>query len=183
MAKKLDKISVTLATVADVAEIIAITRAAGEDLAQRHGSGVWQGGVSEGMERYNLGRSKFSKTLIARAGAEAIGIARLATKKPWAIDVSYFRKVAKPLYLTGMAVHPAWQGEGVGALLLREAETIARAWPADAIRLDAFDGPAGAGEFYAKNGYREVARVSYKTSPLIYYELLLPPNRPANTIK
>lgn len=173
MTKQDAKISVTLATVDDVAEIVAVTRAAGEDLARRHGAGAWSGGVSAGMERYNLGRPKFSKTLIARAGGEAIGIARLATKKPWAIDVKYFTKAAKPLYLTGMAVRPAWQGKGVGRLLLAEVEIVARAWSADAIRLDTFDGPAGAGEFYAKNGYREVARVKYKTSPLIYYELIL----------
>ena len=162
-----------LARVEDVPEIVAVTRAAGEDLARRHGNGVWLGGVSEGMERYNIGRPKFSRTLIARSNGKAVGIARLATKKPWAIDVSYFTKCAKPLYLTGIAVHPRWQGKGVGRLLLAEAENVARAWPGDAIRLDAFDGPAGAGDFYAKNGYREVARVKYKTSPLIYYEFLL----------
>jgi GNAT superfamily N-acetyltransferase len=173
LAKRDAKISVMLATLENVAEIVAVTRAAGENLARRHGEGVWLGGVSEGMERYNIGRPKFSKTLIARAGREAIGIARLATKKPWAIDVGYFTKAAKPIYLAGMAVHPNWQGKGVGRTLLEEAEVVARAWPADAIRLDAFDGPAGAGEFYAKSGYRELAHVKYKNSPLIYYELLL----------
>jgi hypothetical protein len=57
--------------------------------------------------------------------------------------------------------------------LLKEAGAVARAWPADAIRLDAFDADAGAGGFYAKCGWGEVARVTYKKDPLIYFELVL----------
>jgi hypothetical protein len=52
---------------------------------------------------------------------------------------------------------------------------VARAWPADAIRLDAFDAEAGAGCFYRKCGFREIARVTYKGAPLVYFELVLPP--------
>ncbi len=78
-----------------------------------------------------------------------------------------------PRYLTGMAVHPEFQRKGVGRFLMKEAEAQARAWPADAIRLDAFDADAGAGAFYAKCGYREVARVTYKKDPLVYLELVL----------
>jgi hypothetical protein len=38
-----------------------------------------------------------------------------------------------------------------------------------------FCAAAGAGEFYAECGYREVARVVYKKDLLVYFELLLPP--------
>ena len=48
-----------------------------------------------------------------------------------------------------------------------------RRWPAQAIRLDAFDAEAGAGLFYAKCGYAERGRVTYRNVPLIYYERLL----------
>ena len=74
-----------------------------------------------------------------------------------------------------MAVHPDMQRKGMGRLLLKKAEELARTWPADAIRLDSFDAAAGAGPFYAKFGYREVARVTYKQDPLVYFELLLSP--------
>lgn len=58
-------------------------------------------------------------------------------------------------------------------MLLKEAEAVALAWPADAIRLDAFDAEAGAGGFYAKCGYREVAHIVYKVDPLVYFERML----------
>jgi GNAT superfamily N-acetyltransferase len=70
-------------------------------------------------------------------------------------------------------VAPAHQRTGVGRALLAEAARIAAAWPADAIRLDAFDAESGAGDFYAKCGFREVGRKAYRTVPLIYYELLI----------
>ena len=98
---------------------------------------------------------------------------RLAQKKPWAIDVSYFTPVKRPLYLTGMAVSVAHQGQGLGRLALVDACAVAEAWPADAIRLDAFDAAAGAGEFYAHCGFTERGHVVYKGDPLVYYERLL----------
>ena len=110
---------------------------------------------------------------MARTGGKIIATLRLATKKPWAIDTAYFTPVERPLYLTAMAVDPDHQRKGVGRCLLKEAESLARKWPADAIRLDAFDADAGAGGFYARSGYQKVARVSYKGDPLIYFELLL----------
>jgi len=58
-------------------------------------------------------------------------------------------------------------------MCLEEAARLARAWPADAIRLDAYDAEAGAGGFYARCGMMEVGRASYRGKPLIYYELLL----------
>jgi ribosomal protein S18 acetylase RimI-like enzyme len=81
--------------------------------------------------------------------------------------------VKKALYLTGMAVSPALQGKGIGRKLIDEAIGHAVAWPANAIRLDAFDAEAGAGGFYIKCGFREVGRVVYRKDPLIYFELLL----------
>ena len=57
--------------------------------------------------------------------------------------------------------------------MLEDLKRIARTWTGDAIRLDAYDLDGGAGEFYAKCGYREMGRVTYRHAPLIYYEFLL----------
>jgi GNAT superfamily N-acetyltransferase len=72
-----------------------------------------------------------------------------------------------------MAVDPAYQRRGVGRALLREALAVARGWPADAVRLDAYDAAAGAGPFYAACGFREVGRAAYRGVRLIYFEKLL----------
>jgi GNAT superfamily N-acetyltransferase len=167
------KLTFATATNTDAAELAALHAAASQDLTRRFGHGFWSSAPSERGVLANMRLPKFSRTLIARSNRRIIGTLRLATKKPWAIDTSYFTPAERPLYLTGMAVHSSHQRTGIGRQLMKQAETIARAWPADAIRLDAFDAAAGAGPFYAKCGYREVAHVIYKNDPLIYFELTL----------
>jgi GNAT superfamily N-acetyltransferase len=110
---------------------------------------------------------------IGRAGRQIYTVLRLAPKKPWAIDVTYFTPAKRVLYLTGMAVSVARQRQGLGRQALEDAKRIAAEWPADAIRLDAYDAEAGAGGFYAACGYVERGRVVYRKTPLVYYELQL----------
>jgi GNAT superfamily N-acetyltransferase len=97
----------------------------------------------------------------------------LQKRKPWSIDVKHFHEAKKPAYLTSMAVDPAQQRKGLGRGCVEEARRIARDAGFDAIRLDAFDCAAGAGEFYLKCGFLEVARVAYKGVPLIDFEMRL----------
>jgi GNAT superfamily N-acetyltransferase len=167
------KLLFAVATNSNAAELAALHTAVSEDLTQRFDHGFWSSPTTERGVLATLRLPKFSRILIARSKDRIVGTLRLATKKPWAIDTSYFTAAAKPLYLTGMAVHPSHQRKGIGSLMLKEAQSLARAWPADAIRLDAFDAAAGAGPFYAKCGYHEVARVIYKKDPLVYFELIL----------
>jgi GNAT superfamily N-acetyltransferase len=72
-----------------------------------------------------------------------------------------------------MAVEPSLQRRGLGRAMLDDVRRIVRAWPADAVRLDAYDTLAGAGPFYAKCGFHEVHRATRRQIPFIYYELLL----------
>jgi len=167
------KLIFAAATNTDAAELAALHAAASEDLTRRFGRSFWSSPPSEQGVLANMRLPKFSRILIARSGRRIIGTLRLATKKPWAIDTAYFTPADKPLYLTGMAVHPRHQRKGIGRQLMKEAVVQANAWPADAIRLDAFDASAGAGPFYAKCGFRELARVTYKNAPLIYFEHVL----------
>lgn len=159
------------ATGADAAEIAALRNAAAEDLTRRFGKGHWSGAASEKGVRYDL---RTSTVWVVRSRGRIIATLRLATRKPWAIDTSYFTPCGRPLYLTSMAVAPGRQRAGVGRRCLEQALRIARDWPADAIRLDAYDGEAGAGGFYRKCGFREVGRTSYKGNPLVYFETPVP---------
>jgi ribosomal protein S18 acetylase RimI-like enzyme len=158
------------ATLDDAPEVFALKKAVAEDLTERYGKGHWSSyGSEEGVER-----SIEQPTLwLCRDAGELIAMLRLQTKKPWAIDVSYFTPCETALYMTDMAVAPPLQGRGIGRDCLVEAARIAAEHPAQAIRLDAYDAPAGAGGFYAKCGYREVGRVVFKNTPLVYYESLI----------
>ena len=163
-------IEFSIAAQADAPELTALHIATAEGLTRRYGQGAWS---AVNTEKGILFGMRHSRVLIARSGNRIVASLRLPTKKPWAIDVSYFTPVKKALYLVGMAVHPEMQRQGIGRLLIAEAVKQARAWPADAIRLDAFDATAGAGPFYARCGFRETARVVYRKDPLIYFEYVL----------
>ena len=158
------------ATLKDVATIAALLNAAAATLTARFGQGPWSAQVSE---RNATLSQRHARVRVGVSGGSIVTVLRLATKKPWAIDVSYFTPVKRPLYLTGMATSVSHQREGLGCMALTDARVVAGAWPADAIRLDAYDAEAGAGPFYAKCGFEERGRVAYKGDPLIYFELLL----------
>ena len=163
-------LSITCATFDDAASIAALQTRVAEELTRRYGIGHWSAAVTE----QNAARGIASSTvLVARDSGVVVATLRLVTKKPWAIDPAYFAMVRRPLYLLSMAVEPARQRRGIGRRLLEAASIIGKQWPADAIRLDAYDHAAGAGPFYAKCGYREVVRVTYRSVPLLYFELLL----------
>jgi GNAT superfamily N-acetyltransferase len=164
------KLSCATATNADAAAIAALRTAVAERLTREFGRGHWS---SCGTQRGVLFAIRTSRVVVFRRRSKIIATLTLATKKPWAIDKSYFAPSKRPLYLTNMAVRPDLQRQGIGRQCLEEAERIAREWPAYAIRLDAYDAAAGAGEFYAKCGFQEVGRVIYRNTPLIYYEMLL----------
>src|SRR5262245_3568776 len=111
----------------DAAAIAALLNAAAAHLTRRHGYGAWSARTSglgaspaSAPPMASVRRSVTSRVLIAYKSVpphtirEIVGTLRLATKKPWAIDVSYFTPVPRALYLTGMAVEPGLQGRGIG---------------------------------------------------------------------
>lgn len=164
------KVTLKQATMAHATAIAKLRVATNEKLARDFGPGPWTSTVTEKGVLYAL---RHSCVYVVRDGRTIIGILTLATKKPWAIDRKYFTKCRRPLYLINMAVAPERQRHGIGRAMLADVKRIAKSLPADAIWLDAYDLPGGAGEFYAKCGYRETGRVTYRGAPLIYYELLL----------
>ena len=158
------------ATLKDVPAIAGLHNAAAGALTARFGEGHWSSLVTE---RGTAVSQRHARVRVGRSGTRILTVLRLATKKPWAIDTSYFTPAKRPLYLTGMAVEVAHQGKGLGRLALEDALVVARGLSADAIRLDAYDADAGGGPFYVKCGFSERGRVVYKGDPLVYYELLL----------
>ena len=158
------------ATGDDVEELVALHEEVSGALTARYGAGPWSSrttarglafSMTQGRHRVGTWRGRIVTAL------------RLSTRKPWAIDVSYFTPGLRPLYLTGMAVSVERQRRGLGRAALEDALAVARAWPADAVRLDAWDAPAGAGGFYARCDFSGRGRVVYRGHPLVYFERLL----------
>lgn len=154
----------------DAAELAALHTAVANDLTEKHGEGPWS---SQTTERGVLFALRHSRVLVMKDAGKIVATFRLATKKPWAIDTSYFTKCHKPLYLLAMAVAPQRQRQGLGRACAEEAKRAAISLGANAIRLDAYDAAAGAGGFYQRCGFTERGRVVYRDAPLVYYEWLL----------
>jgi len=162
-------VQTSLAIPEEAAAIAAMRVAAADRLTKEFGDGHWSAHTNEAAVLRDM---KTSRVLVIRDRGSVVGTLTLQTKKPWAIDVSFFTPCEKPLYLINMAVAPDRQRSGIGRALLDEAMIVARSVPADSIRLDAYDLPAGAGDFYRKCGYRNVGGKLFRGVPLLYFELM-----------
>ena len=159
-----------LATERDAPALTSLHSAVAGELTRAYGEGHWSSSASEASVRRNI---LSSQVIVARDDAGIAGTLRLTKKKPWAIDVKFFTPVDSPLYIVDMAVRPSDQRSGIGRQLILQAVDIAGAARAGALRLDAYDAPAGAGGFYVKCGFSERARTTFRATPLIYFERLL----------
>lgn len=157
----------------DVPALARMRTEVAADLSEQFGHGHWSSQVTERAVRHSF---RHATVVVARRREAIVGTLRLATRKPWAIDRGYFTDVPHPWYLTDMAVAPHLQRMGVGRALVREAQARVGGTPGTGLRLDAYDGLAGAGPFYARCGFREVGRVSYRGVPLVYLEWLPAPS-------
>jgi GNAT superfamily N-acetyltransferase len=154
----------------DAPGLVRLREAVNARLVEDFGPGFWCTRMSA---QGALSAVRQAQVYVARHRGEIMATLALTTRKPWAISLSYFESREKPFYLTNMAVHPEFQRRGVGREAILEAKRIAKMASADALRLDAYDVPAGAGPFYAKCGFTEIGRAKYREAPLIYYEMRL----------
>ncbi len=128
--------------------LAALYRAVAEDLTHRFGQGHWFVSANGEGRAERSAEAKVFANLDCMHQQSCRRYPTLGYKEALGHRHRvYFTAAERPLYLTGMAVHPDLQRKGIGRLLLKEAEAVARAWSADAIRLDAFDAEAGAGTF------------------------------------
>jgi GNAT superfamily N-acetyltransferase len=159
----------SIATEGDALALKALHNAVSGAFLRSYRSGPWS--VTTETDMLLLIRN--SRCIVAWSFWSIVGTLHLRTTKPWPVHIPYFTRVKKALYLTDMAVFPTKQRQGIGRMLLEEAVKQARAWSADAIRVDAFAAAAGASGFYAKCGFREVCRVRYSRGWMVYFELVL----------
>jgi len=154
----------------DVNAIADVLNAAADNLTVQHGVGFWSRHSTDRGVRWLM---HVGKVYVVRERGSIVATLTLTPRKPWAIDIEYFTRVEKAMYVLSMAVMPEQQSHGLGRACVEEAVAICRKVPANAIRLDAFDSTAGAGGFYEKCGFRDVGHVTYRSVPLIYFERLV----------
>jgi ribosomal protein S18 acetylase RimI-like enzyme len=154
----------------DVQDLVTLRAAVGQHLTTQHGEGPWSRPSTEKGVLFDM---RNSSVFVARYRKRLVATLRLVRKKPWAIDPSYFTPSTRPLYLLSMAVLPEQQRQGIGQQCIKQTIKLAHEFPADVLRLDAYDTAAGAGDFYAKCGFKNRGHATYRGCPLVYFELLL----------
>ena len=159
------------ATQADAAAIAAVRMAAARDLTERFGAGPWSFAME--TEASVQAELRSSTVMFARDGGIVIASLRLATRNPWLGNIDFFTPCDRPIFLTSMAVLPRRQRQGVGRQLLSESRKVAAHMGGEALRLDSYAGPAGAGEFYRRCGFHEARRGDYNGTALIWFEAML----------
>lgn len=163
-------LSIFLATAEDAAEIADVITEAAQDLTDKHGQGHWSAVATKKGILSNMSKAR---VLVAKVNNTVVGTLRLTASRPWVIDPAYFTPVYRPIYLVDMAVRPGYQRIGVGRALIEQAKAMAAALTGDSIRLDAYEGIAGARGFYEKCGFTEMGHIEYKKVPHIYFEWLI----------
>ncbi len=81
---------------------------------------------------------------------------------------------ATVMLLENVAVHPEWQGRGIGRLLIDLAEQHARAVGKSAVRLYTNAAMLGNRQLYSRLGYAEVDRRVEDGFDRVYLEKILP---------
>jgi GNAT superfamily N-acetyltransferase len=158
---------VDTATPDDVEALVALRTAVAEQMTRDHGLGDWSAPPTTALVRKQL---RASRILVARQGDTLLGTVRITEALQTLFDASAFTPAVKALYVLGLAVSPAAQGQGIGTRLMQAAKDHARAVNANALWLDAVSGSAGAGPFYSKCGFRPVGVTLNRTTPLVFYE-------------
>jgi len=150
-----------------IAELLTSTAL---QLTTKYGFGQWS---RPSTIRAVMNAMRTSRVFVVRQDHAVVATLGLAPVKPWAIDLPCFTPSARPIYLISMAVTPPLQRHGLGRQCVEHALQIAREGRADAVRLDAYDADAGAGDFYVACGFRRAGRAVYRSIPLLYFERVL----------
>jgi GNAT superfamily N-acetyltransferase len=158
-----------LARETDIPALLELQLAIDADQAERFGDDRYTTTISEKSIARSL---KSSRMVVATRRGRIVGTVRMETKKPWAIDLNYFTPACTAVYLHNVNVNPTLQRTGIGRQLMEYVKQVAKDWPVAAIRLDAYDGPAGGGPFYSKCGFKKLGHAIYRGVPLVYYEFV-----------
>jgi ribosomal protein S18 acetylase RimI-like enzyme len=96
-------------------------------------------------------------------------------KDTW-LNPSYFeRKEMRPLYVEELAVHPDWQGRGVGSFVLEQLQHLARIRGLTHLVLEVAENNENALGWYRKRGFRKLDAAVFLAQSVDTEPELLPP--------
>jgi ribosomal protein S18 acetylase RimI-like enzyme len=94
------------------------------------------------------------------------------------INVRYFEKRdMRPLYLEELAVHPRFQGTGVGSFVLEQVEHLARVRGCTHLVLEVAENNDRALRFYRKRSFYKLDAAIFLAKKVVGEEELLPPRK------
>lgn len=92
------------------------------------------------------------------------------------INPRYFEKRdMKPLFVDELAVHPEWNGKGVGSFVLEQLHHLARVHGLNHLVLEVAENNERALEWYKKRAFKKLDAAIFMASPVAIEPELLPP--------
>ncbi|RKP51548.1 GNAT family N-acetyltransferase [Cohnella endophytica] len=112
---------------------------------------------------------------IVRDGRVVAAIVLDAKQSSKYAKLDWADKQGRPACIHRLAVHPDYQGQGLGKQLLRFAESLAGRRGYSSIRLDVYTENPGAVGMYSRAGYRQVGKIEFpfRQAPYLCFEKLL----------
>lgn len=152
-----------LATPTDVPAIMALVRRV---VPLMHESGNFQWTTDYPNEAVFQDDIRRQQLWVAEREGQLLGIAALTNN---AQDAEYAQAdwdPATPAVVTHrLAVDPAAQGQGVAAALLQQAETLAREWGLNTLRVDTNSENTATQRLFPKLGYRYAGEITLAFRP------------------
>jgi GNAT superfamily N-acetyltransferase len=155
----------------DIKTVRAILAAAAADLGTRFGLGHWSNvRTVETLRKY----ASKGELYLVELDSVPVGTLRLTSRKIGFYHQDWFAHPRDPaVYLFDMAVHPDSQRRGIGRSSMELVENRALHAGLRAVRLDAYGGAVGAGDFYRSCGYTLVHKGDMRGVALEYFEKTL----------
>ena len=117
--------------------------------------------------------------LVFEVDGEIVGYAECAHEvlgsDNW-INQNYFeRRKMEPLYVEELAVHPGWNGRGVGSFMMQQLEHLAKVRGLSHIVLEVAENNEHATQWYRKRGFRKLDAALFMALAIDTEPELLPP--------
>ena len=95
----------------------------------------------------------------------------------WMNERYFERKEMRPLYVEELAVHPEYQGKGVGNFMLEQVEHIAKVRGCTHLVLEVAENNEGALHFYRRRNFYKMDSAIFLAKKVTMEEELLPPRK------